>query len=370
MRIGIVGLGHAGFDIHLPALAGIRSAVVVGACDADASRQAEATARWRIPAFGDLDAMLGQTRPEAVIVATPPASHAELCVRALAAGAHVICEKPFVSSLREADRVLAAAQTAGRQVAVNHEFREMPIFRTLIGQVRERTTGDLRFVQAWQLTDLPPSSESGWRGEMAHRTLFEAGVHLVDLILALFGEKPRSVEASTGSGGEEADGDALVVATLAFSRGRLAQLLLNRVCKGERQYLEVRADTEGSSFRASFGGRARLSAGLFRSVVPHVRFEYGTSGLAWREDGRRRRVLARNPSNPNVEGTRRVLEDAIQLFERNVSPQSSGAHARDVLEVVAGCYMSAETGTRVMLDPAPPVLVDFFMGGTALAKRG
>ena len=134
MRIGIVGLGHAGFDIHLPALAGIRSAVVVGTCDADASRRAGAMARWGVPAFEDFDAMLDRTRPEAVIVATPPASHAELCMRALTAGAHVICEKPFVSSLREADRVLAAAQTAGRQVVVNHEFREMPIFRTLIEQ--------------------------------------------------------------------------------------------------------------------------------------------------------------------------------------------------------------------------------------------
>src|SRR5262245_64061254 len=46
-------------------------------------------------------------------------------------GAHVICEKPFVASLDEADRVMAAAEAAGKRIALNHEFREMPIFRAL-----------------------------------------------------------------------------------------------------------------------------------------------------------------------------------------------------------------------------------------------
>jgi len=349
-RVALIGLGEAGFGLHLPALAGLAGASIVGAVDTDAGRRARAAARYGIPVYDDFDAMLAAGSADVVIVATPPDSHAEYVVRSLSAGAHVICEKPFVSSVAEADRVIAAAAAAGRQIAVNHEFPEMPIFRTLIEHVQHPASGDLRFAQVWQLIHLPPGVESGWRGQTAHRTLFEAGVHLVDLLMVMFREKPMSVQASTSGAAGAVQADAVVLATLEFSRGRLAHLLQNRICSGERQYFEVRADTEHASFRASFGGRARLSTGLFRSRTPHVRWEYGSSGIAWREDGVRRRQLARNPANPNVVGTREVLRDALAAFARNVAPRCGAHRARDVIETVAACYLSAMTGQRVKLD--------------------
>jgi predicted dehydrogenase len=366
MRVALIGLGSAGTDLHLPALAGVPGAVVLGACDPDGARREAVAARWKVPVFPDLDAILATDRPDAVIVATPPAMHADHCLRALAAGAHVVCEKPFVCSVEEADGVLAAAVSADRRVAVNHEFREMPIFRALVEHVRSDQAGHLRFVQTWQLMDMPPWSESGWRGAMVQRTLFEAGVHLIDLLMALYNEKPVSVQASTSSGDAAHSGDAVIVATLEFSGGRLASLVQNRVCKGEPQYFEVRADTDRASFRASFGGRARLSAGLFRSTRPHVRFDYGSSGILWRENGVRRTPLARNPPSPNMLATRAVLQDALEAFRAGREPRSGARHARDVLHVVAGCYLSAQTGTRVNLDETrTPELSRFRMGAAA-----
>src|SRR6516164_6299729 len=131
MRIAIVGLGNAASTLHLPALAGISSVSVVGGCDFDAARRERAAQRYRIPVFADFTAMLSDGRPDVVIVGTPPDSHAEYCLRSFAAGAHVICEKPFVSSLEEADTVLTAATASGRAIGLNHEFREMPIFRAI-----------------------------------------------------------------------------------------------------------------------------------------------------------------------------------------------------------------------------------------------
>jgi predicted dehydrogenase len=63
---------------------------------------ARAAKRWKVPVFAEFDAMLDAARPEVVIVATPPDTHAEYCLRSLDVGAHVICEKPFVSSVEEA----------------------------------------------------------------------------------------------------------------------------------------------------------------------------------------------------------------------------------------------------------------------------
>lgn len=349
MRIALVGLGEAGFTIHLPALARVASAEVVGAADLDRTRQGRAAAKFSVPVFAGFDDMLAQTRPDVVLVATPPDTHADYCLKGIAAGAHIICEKPFVSSVEEADAVLEAAARAGRQVAVNHEFREMPIFRAIRHEVVR--SGALAFVQIWQLIDLPPGREPGWRGQMTERTLFEAGVHLVDFLMVLFGEKPISVQAAiSAAGGPDEAADAIVLATLEFSQGRLAQIVQNRLCKGERQYFEVRADVHGASLRASFGGRSRLSAGFYRATTPHIRVEYGVSGLAWKEVGATRTFLARNPKHPEVVATRRVLEETLEAFETGGKPPTSGRDAREVLEVIAACYRSAHTGRRIRLD--------------------
>src|SRR5262245_61721946 len=109
MRIALVGLGEAGFTIHLPALAGMRGVELVGAADSDEPRRQRAAKRFAVPVFADADEMLRAAAPDVVVVGTPPDSHADCCLRAITAGAHVVCEKPFAASVSEADRVLGAA---------------------------------------------------------------------------------------------------------------------------------------------------------------------------------------------------------------------------------------------------------------------
>ncbi len=348
MRIALIGLGDAGLNIHLPALAAMQSISLVGVTDRHQERRERAAATYHAPVFADFDTMLAASTPDVVVIGTPPDSHSDYAIRALRAGAHVLCEKPFVSSLAEADAVRDAATRAGRQVAVNHEFREMPIFRAVRDVLRRPGAAELSFLQMWQLMNLPPHAESGWRGQLVKRTLFEAGVHLVDLAMALFAEKPVSVQASMYADRAPAT-DAVSVVTLEFSRGRLAQLTQNRLCRGEMQYFEVRADTADQSLRASFGGRARLSAGLFRGTRPHARIEFGRSGIAWKEVGSRRTFLARNPDAPMVAATRLVFEETFTAFKTGAEPPTSALRARDVLEVITACYDSAESGRRIAL---------------------
>ncbi len=352
MRVAVIGLGNAGSTLHLPALAGLPGVEAVG-MDLDAARRNAAAAKFRIPVFDDFDRLLAEAKPDVVMVGTPPDSHAEYCLRSFAAGAHVICEKPFVASLAEADVVLAAAKATGRRLALNHEFREMPIFRAVRDAVDSGASGGLVFAQVWQLMDLPPWAEPGWRGQMLQRTLYEAGVHLVDLLMAIFGERPISVEARTSTCGvREGESDAVALLTLEFSRGRLAQITQNRLCKGDTQYFEVRADTERASVRASFGGRARLLAGLFRSTTPSLRLEYGVSGMAWRERAGQREFLARNPKDPGMIATRLVIERTLRAFRDGTEPPASGESGRDVLAVIAAAYHSASTGTRCQINDA------------------
>src|SRR5262245_57682345 len=121
------------------------SVSVVGACDLDAARRERASARWRVPLFADLDDMLARARPEVVVVATPPEHHGNACLRALETGAHVVCEKPLATTIAEGRRILDAAKSAGRRVAMNYELREMGITSAVRDRIGTPGVGRLRF---------------------------------------------------------------------------------------------------------------------------------------------------------------------------------------------------------------------------------
>jgi predicted dehydrogenase len=185
---------------------------------------------------------------------------------------------------------------------------------------------------------------------LRRRALYEAGVHLVDVALHLFEEVPSAVRASFSSGSSSAATDSVVLVTLGFSRERLCQITQCRVHRGDRQYLEVRADAGRASFRASFGGRARLSAGMLRSTRPHLALERGGSGMAWEERGASRTVFSRNGGAPLVSSTREVIRACLAP----TSPQSrhpfSAETGVDALRVIAAAYLSSELGRVVAPD--------------------
>jgi predicted dehydrogenase len=339
--------------LHLPALTALPTAAVVGACDLDAGRRQRASARWKVPIFSDYDEMLERAQPEVVVVATPPEHHVEACIRALSAGAHVVCEKPLATTIADGRRILEAAKAAGRRVAMNYEFREMGI----AGAVREKIgtpgVGPLHFAHVWQSMDLPPWKEPGWRGQLSRGVLFEAGIHLVDYALALFGERPQSVWATMSTCGVRAERtDSVALATLEFKDGRIAQVMQNRLSAGDTRYFEVSADCAEATLRGSFGGRARISMGMLRSPHPHVRLEYGASGVAWEERGANRRIFATNPKEAGMHATKRLLEKTLAALSNGAAAPASGEDGLLGLEVLAACYHSADSGSRVSLDPA------------------
>lgn len=351
MRFGFVGLGRAARLYHLPAVRTLPGAQAVGGFDPNQQQQASWRSDTGLPTFESVDDLLTVGEPDVVVVATPPEFHADVCVQALEAGAHVICEKPFVTSSAEGDRVLAAALAAGRRVAVNHQYREKPIFTAVRDAIRAETYGRLAFCQLWQLMNLAPWDEqTAWRAGMSHRTLLEGGVHLVDLMIGFFGELPRAVQATHSAGfHEDANADAVQLVTLEFSGGRLGQITIDRLCRGGTRYMEARADCERASLRASLGGRALVQVGMKRAERPGFRVDLGLGGLAWAEQGLRRKVLARSPKEQDAVATVKLFGKIVPAFQADVEPPSSGREARDTIAVIEAAYESAERGERVEL---------------------
>src|SRR5262249_15905140 len=153
------------------------------------------------------------------------------------------------------------------------------------------------FTQFWQLMDLAPWDEPvPWRAAMPNRTLFEGGVHLVDLLLHLNEELPTGVYARHSSGLDASrTADAIHLVALVFPEGGRAQVPTDRLCPAGTRYVELRADCERASLRASHGGRALLRVGAKRAQKTGIRLEFAPGGMAWMERGLGRTTLAKNP---------------------------------------------------------------------------
>lgn len=123
-KVGIVGAGF-GVRSHLPAFTGHPDFEVVALAS---PRSAERIAGERgIPhAFSSCSDLLEGCDVDVVSIAAPPFTHHADVLASLAAGKHVICEKPFALNVAQAEEMLAAAQRAGTATAVMHEFRWVP----------------------------------------------------------------------------------------------------------------------------------------------------------------------------------------------------------------------------------------------------
>jgi predicted dehydrogenase len=351
MRFAFAGLGTATRSLHLPAIGRIGVASAVGGCDPSEEQRRRFGRETGLPTFETVEELLAGCNPEVLVVASPPDSHPEICVKGLRADVHVLCEKPLAVSVAEADQVLAEAERARRMLAVHHGLREQPIFQALRNRIGSDRVGEMVFCQVWQLTGLAPWQEpTGWRAAAPDQALLEAGIHLVDLLLVLFGERPEAVYARR-SAGTHSDGeaDAVSLLMLEFAGGRLGQLTIDRLCRGGDRYAEVRADCEHASLRASWGGRATLELGKKRARRGGIRAEIAPGGIAWEERGLRRRTIARDPRHPEVAGTAELLRGLIDAIESGHEPPSSGREARATLQVIEAAYRSARSGDRVQL---------------------
>jgi predicted dehydrogenase len=351
MRFGFVGLGFATRSLHVPAVQGMTGAEIVGGVD-PAPEQAAAWARLDAgPVYDSLTELLDRAHPDVVVVATPPDSHSELCIQALEAGSNVLCEKPFVATVAEADAVIDVADRQSRWIAVNHEFRYMPIFAAAAELIGGPRIGRPVFVHCTQFMDLAPWEEPvPWRAAMPDRALFEGGVHLVDLLHLLVGRHPIAVFAAMSSGLDPSRrADAIDLVTLDYGDGLLGHITMNRLCRAGTRYVDVRVDCEEASIRSSFGGRAFVRLGVKRAEVPGIRVDFGPEGLAWVERGLRRKVVARNQRGATVKATRALYEATAVAVRGGRRPPTDARLARDTLRVIEAAYHSARSGQRVAL---------------------
>jgi predicted dehydrogenase len=154
LSVALIGCGQIA-DAHLQQVQRTGLARVVAVCDREPDLARQAAARFGVPAeYTDPARMLRDVRPDIVHIATPPATHCDLLLKAVQAGAHAYVEKPFALTLDETDHMLAAAASCKRLVCVGHDRLFDPVWIELRRRIAAGEVGEIAHVDCVQLYDL------------------------------------------------------------------------------------------------------------------------------------------------------------------------------------------------------------------------
>ena len=187
VRVGMIGVGGFGGGGHMRAYAESPHAEVVAVCDVSLERAREVAGQFGVGrAFDDYRGLLALAEVDAVDIATPNDVHCEITLAALAAGKHVMCEKPLALSVEDARRMERAALEAGLEAYVNFGHRYVPAARYVKQLIEEGALGrifhcNVTYAQG-HLSD--PSVPRAWRMHKAVTgtgVLGDLGTHTIDL---------------------------------------------------------------------------------------------------------------------------------------------------------------------------------------------
>ena len=335
LRIAVAGLGYWGPNLarNFSALPGCELAWLCEPADSVRAGVADRFPHARLT--GDLDEVLADPTLDAVALATPVPTHAALAVRVLEAGKHCFVEKPLAQSVAEAERVVAAAQSAGRVLMVGHLLEYHPGVQRLKELVDSRELGD-------QIYYIYGNRLNLGKLRADENALWSLGAHDVSVVLYLAEEEPWEVSAHGESYVQEGVED-VVFCFMRFPSGLSAHLHLSWL----DPHKERRFTVVGSRRMATFDDMAVEG----KLKVFDKGFDQGSRGYG--------EYITRtgdifSPSIPNLEPLRLECEHFVECVRTGRRPRSDGLSGLRVVRVLEELQRSLDASARMAATPATP----------------
>ena len=340
IRVAVVGAGFIGAD-HAAAYASQPDAILAGILDTDPGRAQALALRHATAAFGELDRLIAEGRPDAVSVCVPTGLHRSLVERLADAGVHVLLEKPMAPTVEDCDAIADDARRAGvvLMLGLTHRFHaELLEAKRLIvdGAIGRPMLAQDAFSFGehgpWPAWYYDRAMSGG--GELMHD-----GVHLVDRLEWLLDSPIVEVYGRTTTYARSIprveDGG---VAVLAFDSGAIASLFVNQATHPLR--------SDGAT--VPMPGRLELEIHGSLGSIRYRTWHQLVVDLA----GKPSRVVDRTDGDEMIREIREFL-DAI--IERR--PPIVGVHeGRRGIAIIGAIYESERRGRPVLVDelfPAP-----------------
>jgi len=340
VRFGIVGCGVI-HEWHAQVIRNLSDrAELVAVCDIVPERAKSSAEKWGATPYNSIDELLADDRVDAITIGTPSGLHAEQAMKAIAAGKHVVIEKPIDVDLAKANKLVDAARKSdvvvtsvcqnryGHGVLKLHEWLDAGKLGRLI--YGEATIKWYRSQEYYNSGD--------WRGTWAldgGGALMNQGVHYADQLRWAMGN-PKSLSAYAATLGHEMEAEDVVSASILFESGAIGTLTATTCAyPGFSTTLEVYG-TEGSVKIAD-------------NELVLAKFKNGESydGASMRGDLEHSTTGGASATSIGYYLHTCQFRDFLDSIEQKRSPWLTPELGRDALELVLGVYQSARTGAPV-----------------------
>jgi predicted dehydrogenase len=324
--VAVVGLGYWGPNLARN-FAALPDSELAWICDGDAERlERMATSFPGARTSGSVDELLADPELDALVVATPVPTHADLARRALEAGKHVFVEKPLAQSVADAESVVAAAEESGRTLMVGHLLEYHPGLVRLRELVTTGELGDVHYIYGNRVNLGKVRADEN--------ALWSLGAHDVSVVLGLADEEPVQCHAFGESYVREGIED-VVFCYMRFPSGLAAHLHLSWL----DPHKERRFTVVGSKRMATFDDMAidqKLT--VYDKTVDQPYDSYGEyiarSGDVW------------SPSVPNQEPLRLECAHFLECVREGTRPRSDGESGLRVVRVLEQLQSSLDSAVR------------------------
>jgi predicted dehydrogenase len=175
-----------------------------------------------VPGFDDHRKMIEEVKPDAIFIATPHTQHVDQILDGLSAGVNVCCEKPLITSVVDAMRVIEARDKAGKVGMVSYQRHFQAEYREIKRRIESGESGKVQFVAALQGQGWLRGTKGTWRqlkSLSGGGQLNDSGSHLIDIILWSTGLSAASISAYGDSFGTEVDINTAL--SMRFKNGAL-----------------------------------------------------------------------------------------------------------------------------------------------------
>jgi predicted dehydrogenase len=320
LRVAVVGLGYWGPNIarNLAAIPGCELRWLSDAREEPRARLARAFPEVRTT--GQIEQLLADPDLDAVMLATPVATHAQLASAVLAAGKHCFVEKPLATSVADAERVLIAAESAQRILMVGHLLEYHPAVDSLKDLIDSGELGQLFYIYGNRVN----------LGQLRadENALWSLGAHDVSVVLRLVGEEPEQCSAHGASFVREGIQD-VAFCYLRFASGIIAHLHLSWLDPHKERRLTV----VGARRMATFDDM------LLEGKLAVYDKGFDEDSRSWGE------YIARSgdifsPRISNAEPLRIECEHFLECIRTGVAPRSDGRSGLRVVRVLEALQRS------------------------------
>lgn len=252
IRVGIVGTSWWADRMHLPALVSHPRAEAVAICGRDRERAQAMATKYAIPQiYTDYRELLERAQLHALIVSVPDDLHYDVTMAALAAGVHVLCEKPLAYTLAQAQAMHAKAEAMRVKTMTYFTWRSVPHFRYIKRLMAEGFVGHVYHAQFIQCGGYARAGQYQWRfdARRANGVLGDLGSHMLDLAHWLVGDIARvsaqvATQVARADTPQPANDEAALL--VQFAQGAQGVIHVSAVtqqgARGQQQILRLHGD--------------------------------------------------------------------------------------------------------------------------------